>query len=214
MWVLRPTNQAGRGLRQGDHGGSLAGAGRLALCCARSVGLFFYMIGLQKDLVLGGEMFNIRRRNADYYSVIAKAVSVLDRSTGDARRRVYECARRAALAELNRAYPPLDQSDILLAQMSLEAAIEMVEAEALRNRRVPSTASPRAEQRHASRTRSWGRIFRQSADRSRFRSGVSSDHSPVAPYSGNARDPWLTSLLSRASLNVEEGDQQLMRRPR
>jgi hypothetical protein len=180
----------------------------------RSLCLSFFTIGLQKTFLSGGEMFNIRRRNADYYSVIAKAVGVLDRSTGDARQRVYECARRAALAELNRASPPLDQSDILLAQMSLEAAIEMVEAEAPRTQRAPSTAPPHAEQRHASRRRPWGRIFRRSTDGSRFRSGALSDHSPAAPHSGNARDPWLTSLLARASLNVEEDDQQLERLPR
>jgi hypothetical protein len=42
----------------------------------------------------------------------------------DARRRVYKRARSAVLAEMNRAHPPVDQSDILAAQMYLEAAIK------------------------------------------------------------------------------------------
>ena len=50
-------------------------------------------------------MSNFRSRNADYYSVIAKAVRMLGHSTGDARHRLYERARKAVVAEMNRVYP-------------------------------------------------------------------------------------------------------------
>jgi hypothetical protein len=68
---------------------------------------------------------------ADYFSIIAKAVSAFDPNTGAARRRLYERARAALLAEMNSAIPLLDQSDIMAAQMSLELAIGQIEADAL-----------------------------------------------------------------------------------
>jgi ATP/maltotriose-dependent transcriptional regulator MalT len=92
-------------------------------------------------------MFNFRNRNADYCSVIAKVAGILGQITADARHRVYERARSAVLAEMNRAYPPLDQRDIAAAQMCLEAAIKEIEADALRSQRaqtalhMPSTLS-------------------------------------------------------------------------
>src|ERR1700687_6302989 len=73
--------------------------------------------------------------NADYCSVIAKAVRMLGHSTEDARYRVYERARGAVLAEMSRAHPPVDPSDLLAAQMCLEAAIKEIEADAVRNQR-------------------------------------------------------------------------------
>jgi hypothetical protein len=49
---------------------------------------------------------------ADYYSIIAKAVSTLDPNTEGARRRLHERARSAVISEMHRAEPALDQSDI------------------------------------------------------------------------------------------------------
>jgi hypothetical protein len=69
---------------------------------------------------------------ADYYSIIAKAVRTLDPNTGEARRRLYERARGALLAEMSSAALGLDKSDILSAQQSLEDAIRQVETELLR----------------------------------------------------------------------------------
>jgi len=83
---------------------------------------------------------------ADYYAIIAKAASALD--SADARRRLYERARAALNTHVRRATPPLNQSDILAAQISLEEAIGMVEAEAQRDRgsrhpaETPSTFGP------------------------------------------------------------------------
>ena len=80
---------------------------------------------------------------ADYYSIIANAVSALDWNTEDARQRLYERARAALIAEMRGADPPLNQSDILVARISLEEAIGEVEAEARRDRgAVRSIATP------------------------------------------------------------------------
>jgi hypothetical protein len=69
---------------------------------------------------------------ADYHSIIAKAVSALDLNTEKARRRLYERARAALRSKMHSAYPPFPRSQIAAAEMSLEMAIEAVEAEAVR----------------------------------------------------------------------------------
>jgi hypothetical protein len=72
---------------------------------------------------------------ADYYSILARAVRSLDLNTPAARRRLYGRARAALLAEIRRAYPPLDQSDIMAIRKSLEEAIGKVETQAQREQR-------------------------------------------------------------------------------
>ena len=69
---------------------------------------------------------------ADYHSVIEKAVSALDLNTEKARRRLCECARAALRSEMHGTYPPFRRSEIAAAEMALEAAIEAVEAKAVR----------------------------------------------------------------------------------
>jgi hypothetical protein len=173
-------------------------------------------------------MFNFRSRNADYCSVIAKAVRMLGHSTEDARHRVYERARGAVLAEMSRAHPPVDPSDLLAAQMCLEVAIKEIEADALRNQRAqavmggPSITSPGASvlgepahqnghQLRAAIRRRWARVFRRAGERTSFRGKVLSDRSVGE---GAGRDPWLSELLARASREVEEDAQELRRLPR
>jgi hypothetical protein len=68
---------------------------------------------------------------ADYYSLIAKAVGALDLNTEKARRRLYERARTALRSRMHGAYPPFHRSEIAAAELSLEMAIEAVEAEAV-----------------------------------------------------------------------------------
>jgi hypothetical protein len=82
---------------------------------------------------------------ADYYTIIAKAVEALDPNTGEARRRIYERARGALSGETRSAGLPLNKSDILSAQMSLEEAIARVETEALRavEARAAAQSAPR-----------------------------------------------------------------------
>lgn len=80
---------------------------------------------------------------ADYYPLIAKAITGLDRSTGEVRRAVYERARTALVAQLRNMTPPLSESEITRERLALEEAIRKVEAEAARRMRAdPPKAEP------------------------------------------------------------------------
>lgn len=72
---------------------------------------------------------------ADYYPLIARAITVLDKSTGEARRAIYERARTALVAQLRSADPPLTEEAITTERLSLEEAIRKVEADAARRAR-------------------------------------------------------------------------------
>ena len=72
---------------------------------------------------------------ADYYPLINKAVAGLDKSTGEARRALYERARTALVAQLRGVQPALSESDITRERLALEEAIRKVEAEAARKSR-------------------------------------------------------------------------------
>jgi hypothetical protein len=67
---------------------------------------------------------------ADYYSILARAVSGLDPNTPAARRRLYERARSALVSEMQNVDPPIPRSEIIVAQMALDTAIGQVEADA------------------------------------------------------------------------------------
>jgi hypothetical protein len=67
---------------------------------------------------------------ADYYSILAKAVRSLDPNAPAARRRLYDRARSALLSEMQKAYPPIPRSEIVVAQVALDTAIGQVEADA------------------------------------------------------------------------------------
>jgi hypothetical protein len=64
---------------------------------------------------------------ADYYSILARAVRGLDPNTSVARRRLYGRARSALISEMQNAEPPIPRSEIMVARMALEAAIEELE---------------------------------------------------------------------------------------
>jgi hypothetical protein len=109
---------------------------------------------------------------ADYYSIIAKAVEALDPNSGEARRRIYERARGALSGETRSAGLPLNKSDILSAQMSLEEAIARVEIEALRAEEtraaalsVPRPVAPVAKNGRGSLSRLWAQMFGRQAER-------------------------------------------------
>jgi hypothetical protein len=120
---------------------------------------------------------------ADFYTLIAKAVSAIDCNTREARRVLYDRARVALTSEMRRADPELDQSDILVARISLEEAIGRVEAEA---RRRGGTRGPMA-------TRSTALAHR-----------VEWRHSSDETVSGQGSDKWLSELLARASREEQE----------
>jgi hypothetical protein len=66
---------------------------------------------------------------ADYYPLIARAVSGLDKNTGENRRALYDRARAALVAQLRGVQPALEESDITRERLALEEAIRKVEAE-------------------------------------------------------------------------------------
>src|SRR5437763_261450 len=78
---------------------------------------------------------------ADYYPLIARAISGLDPSApGESRRALYERARAALIAQLRSVDPPLSESEITRERLSLEEAVRKVESEAAQRAREPSRA--------------------------------------------------------------------------
>src|SRR6266566_571969 len=89
---------------------------------------------------------------ADYYPLIAKAVSGLDKSTPEARRALYDRARTALLAQLRGVEPALSEPDITRERLALEEAIRKVEAEAARRSRgEPLPTRPESRQENDQR---------------------------------------------------------------
>jgi hypothetical protein len=79
----------------------------------------------------------------DYYPLIARAVTALEKNTGEARRGLYERARGALVAQLRGLDPPLTEAEITRERLALEEAIRRVEAEsARRSRPEPSRPDP------------------------------------------------------------------------
>jgi hypothetical protein len=70
-----------------------------------------------------------RRRMADYYPLLAKAVSGLKTSTPEARRAIYERARKALLGQLRAMQPPAPESAVEREAQALDDAIERIERE-------------------------------------------------------------------------------------
>src|SRR4030081_2477641 len=68
---------------------------------------------------------------ADYYPLIARAITGLDPAApGESRRALYERARAALIAQLRSVEPPLSESEITRERLSLEEAVRKVESEA------------------------------------------------------------------------------------
>jgi hypothetical protein len=66
---------------------------------------------------------------ADYYHLIDRAVSGLDKNSGENRRALYDRARAALVSQLRGVVPALDETDITRERLALEEAIRKVEAE-------------------------------------------------------------------------------------
>jgi hypothetical protein len=167
---------------------------------------------------------------ADYYSLIAKAVGALDLNTEKARRRLYERARTALLSGMHGAYPPFHRSDIAAAELSLEMAIEAVEAEAVVEQNAKSTlgssphrargsvtpSQPPNENDEARRSLATllAGIFRRAGDDALISGEARSGHSGHGTDCGEPRDTRLTELLARASRGVNNNEQHFApRRP-
>src|SRR5262249_47364867 len=78
---------------------------------------------------------------ADYYPVIARAVSRLPSKTDEARHSIYERARTALRENLRRHDPPLSTAELATQQFALQAAISRVEIEFRRSAREETTHS-------------------------------------------------------------------------
>src|ERR1700744_5164643 len=73
---------------------------------------------------------------ADYYPLIARAISGLDPSApGESRRALYGRARAALISQLRSVQPPLSESEITRERLSLEEAVRKVESEAAQRAR-------------------------------------------------------------------------------
>lgn len=77
----------------------------------------------------------------DYFPVLDRAVAALDPDTREARRAVYDRARRALVDGLRASDPMLSDTDLRAQSGALETAIRRVEAEALRRAAQPPQAS-------------------------------------------------------------------------
>src|SRR6202050_1653358 len=71
----------------------------------------------------------------DYHPLIARAVEGLQKSTGEARRALYERARTALVTQLRSVDPPLSETEITKERLALEDAIRRVEGENARKAR-------------------------------------------------------------------------------
>jgi hypothetical protein len=83
----------------------------------------------------------------DYQPLIARAVEGLGKSTGEARRALYERARSALVTQLRNVEPPLSESEITRERLALEEAIRKVEADAARKSRMDARIEARSEPR-------------------------------------------------------------------
>ncbi len=79
---------------------------------------------------------------ADYHPLVSRAVTGLDKNTGENRRALYERARAALVNQLRSVEPALDESDVTRERLALEEAIRKVEAEAVKRTRADASDAP------------------------------------------------------------------------
>src|SRR5664279_5674939 len=82
---------------------------------------------------------------ADYHPLISRAVSGLDKNTGENRRALYERARNALVNQLRSVEPALDESDITRERLALEEAIRKAEGEAVKRLSQDAAEKPEPE---------------------------------------------------------------------
>jgi hypothetical protein len=144
-------------------------------------------------------------------------VSALDLNTEQARRRLYERARAALHSEMHSVYPPFRRCEIAAEEMSLEMAIEAVEAEAVRKQnaklalagssfRANVSVNPGPPVRQNGRVRHslatlWAGFRRRADDRAKGRD-ANPDHG-----TDSKGHTWLTELLDSASRGLDNEGQ-------
>src|SRR5882762_2776806 len=126
---------------------------------------------------------------ADYYPLIARAISGLDPSApGESRRALYERARAALIAQLRGVQPPLSESEITRERLSLEEAVRKVESEAAQRARDATRSGDAARSNDLSRS---GDAPRAGGDRTRagdsLRANVRPNARPGEPQAPGLR---------------------------
>jgi hypothetical protein len=135
------------------------------------------------NLLTLGQIHHATLKMNDYYPLIARAVERLDASTGEARRAVYERARKA-VAQLRSNQPALLDADITKERLALEEAIRKVEAEAARKsppetRAEPRSAAPSEGMRDSDKIQSRDHLQPASSDRDGRPPALSSRQAPI-----------------------------------
>lgn len=83
---------------------------------------------------------------ADYYPLIARAISGLDPSApSESRRALYERARTALISQLRGVQPALSEAEITRERLALEDAVRRVEADAARRAAALQAEDPQRE---------------------------------------------------------------------
>ena len=70
----------------------------------------------------------------DYYPLLAKFIAGLGKNSGEARRAIYDAARKTVLDEIRRAEPAMTEPEIMRERLNLEQAIRKVELDQLARR--------------------------------------------------------------------------------
>ena len=80
---------------------------------------------------------------ADYYPLLSRAVGALSDSSADARRSIYDRARKALVGQLQAIQPPIAEADIARETDALDEAVARIEAE-IAGKAAAETAKPPA----------------------------------------------------------------------
>jgi hypothetical protein len=135
---------------------------------------------------------------AEYYPLLAKAVEGLPNSTPEARRAIYERARKALLAQLQNLRPPVPDADIARETQALDMATARIEAE-LAASNGSAGGAPRVEPQLAAATRavppnledSRARGFARAPAPAPRPNGAAAGMDPAGARTGDAED-WAT----------------------
>jgi hypothetical protein len=136
---------------------------------------------------------------AGFYSILSKGINALDCNTPEARRRLYECATAALIAEMRGFDPALNQSESQVAWRSLKEAIVKIEIEGAETEaEIETEAEPKAEvEAQAQRDRLIHRPIATTSTSLR-RASVAPALARPAVRLGGQRLPRLMGFLTRA----------------
>jgi hypothetical protein len=141
---------------------------------------------------------------AGFYSILSKGINALDRNTPEARRRLYECATAALIAEMRGFDPALNQSEFQVAWRSLKEAIVKLEIEAAAE--IETEAEPKAEPKADAEAEAEAQAQRDrlihrpiaTTSTSLRRAGIAAASARPAVRLGGQRRPRLMGFLTRA----------------